>query len=666
MTTKRLPLLALVSALACSGGGSGEPSGPKTVASVSVAAPSTTVNVGQQVTLSFTAHDASGAAVAGKTAIWSSSATQFATVSSDGTVLGVAPGSVTITATVDGKAGSQPMTVTNPSGCAAASPLTLQVGEARLLTGADRANICLSTGTGASEYMLLAFNNSLDTTGKTATISIGATGTAQAFGAPASAALREPGPAALHRRPARNAAFDAELRRLETVELGAALRRTGRASAYERMRASAQERAETGRGALKGVVGVPAIGTLVTLNTRSNTACSNPTLNTGRVVAVSATAIIIADTLAPVGGFTTEEYAAFATTFDTLVFPLDTAAFGAPSDLDANGRVVIFFTQAVNQLTARGATSVIGGFFFARDLFPVAGNASLGLEPCAASNEAEMFYVPVVDPTEIYNQYFKNKATMQTDLLSSLAHEFEHLINAGRRAYINEADDFEKTWLNEGLAHLAEELLYFRISGLPLRSNLTLSQITASQQLVNAINSYQVDNFLRLGEYMKAPSAGSPYKTGDELATRGAAWQFLRYVGDQATGNENVVFKALVNSKANGMANLSAVVSPMFTGGISAALRSWALAQFLDDTGISTDPLLGYRTWNFRSVLTGQIGFTGFPLSTVPLLDGGSQNVVLPAGGALYMRFRVNAGVSGSVVPATLPAVVDLVLVRTQ
>ncbi|MDA1081456.1 MAG: Ig-like domain-containing protein [Gemmatimonadetes bacterium] len=663
---KRSALIVLALTLACSGG-STNPPGPKPVATVSVVAPSTTVLVGQRVEFSFAAFDASGGAVSGKSATWTSSAPEFAFVTSTGVVTGVAGGVTTITANVDGKTGSQLITVTTASeACSTTPPLALQLGEARVLSGAERSNICLLGGAPVNEYLLLAVNNSLDTTGKTLATSFSATGTAPAIGAPAALArLAAPGsPIKLQRRPGRDHAFDSRLRQTERTELGPRLRGGGRTAAYSRMRAAAVTRQSEGGGAsLKGVTGVPPVGTLVTLNTRSSSSCSNPTLNTGRVVAVGTSSIIIADTLAPAGGFTTAEYQGFATTFDTLVFPLDTAAFGAPSDLDANGRVVIFFTQAVNQLTAPGASSVIGGFFFARDLFPVAG--APGLQACPASNEAEMFYVPVVDPASVYNTQFKNKGTMLVDLLGTLAHEFEHLISAGRRAYVNNADDFESVWLSEGLAHLAEELLFFRISGLSTRADIALSQIN-NAAVVATTNAYLADNFLRLGEYLKAPDAFSPYANNDELATRGAAWQFLRYAIDLGPGNQNNYLRALVNAKTNGMANLAAVIGPLFPGGITTAFRSWALAQFVDNTGLTADPTLQFASWNFRSVLTNQIGFTGFPLKPRALVNGGTQSFTLQAGGAAYMRFRVNPGVAAFVLPVTLPAAVDLVLVRTQ
>ena len=213
---------------------------------------------------------------------------------------------------------------------------------------------------------------------------------------------------------------------------------------------------------------------------------------------------------------------------------------------------------------------------------------------------------------------------------------------------------------------MAEELLYFRISGLQKRSDLTLQQVVANPTLIAAINAYQLDNLLRLAEHLKAPETSSPYKDSEDLATRGATWQFLRYVVDLSPANENTYFRALVNAKTNGMANLTPVVAPLFAGGLPTAFRSWALAQYLDNSGLTTDPMLQFSSWNYRSVLTNQLGLTGYPLKPRILVEGAPQSFVLPAGGAGYMRFRVNGGASAAIVSSALPSAVDLVLVRTQ
>lgn len=108
-----LPLCTLALAVACGGGGDGGggPSGPAPVATVSVSAPSGDITVGGSAQLIATPKDASGNTVSGKTVTWATSNATIATVNASGLVTGVAPGGATITATADGKSGSQAVNV---------------------------------------------------------------------------------------------------------------------------------------------------------------------------------------------------------------------------------------------------------------------------------------------------------------------------------------------------------------------------------------------------------------------------------------------------------------------------------------------------------------------------------------------------------------------------
>lgn len=106
---KRYGLLAaaFVLALSACSAGDGPPATgeSKTVASVRVTAPADSVMAGQQMQLSATALDEAGAALAGRAMEWASSSVDVATVSASGLVSGVAPGSVTITASSGGQHG---------------------------------------------------------------------------------------------------------------------------------------------------------------------------------------------------------------------------------------------------------------------------------------------------------------------------------------------------------------------------------------------------------------------------------------------------------------------------------------------------------------------------------------------------------------------------------
>ena len=108
---------ALVLFAACSGGESatGTPTPPpppvSVVGAVVVSPASASVTVGSTVALAATVRDASGNEVSGKTVQWTSGNVAVATVSSSGTVTGLTAGTVTITASVDGKSGAASVVV---------------------------------------------------------------------------------------------------------------------------------------------------------------------------------------------------------------------------------------------------------------------------------------------------------------------------------------------------------------------------------------------------------------------------------------------------------------------------------------------------------------------------------------------------------------------------
>ena len=73
-----------------------------------------------------------------------------------------------------------------------------------------------------------------------------------------------------------------------------------------------------------------------------------------------------------------------------------------------------------------------------------------------------------------------------------------------------------------------------------------------SQAQIDIANDYQIQNFLRLEQYLKAPAVNSPYAPNDSLATRGATYQLLRYALDQSTGTNSSYLHALVSTSNTG------------------------------------------------------------------------------------------------------------------
>jgi len=525
----------------------------------------------------------------------------------------------------------------------AADPNTLATGGSMGLDNAGFA--CVRSEDAGAEYVLVA---SYGSPASTALVQVEATG--NGIVAPASSVTLPPSQAfALDQSAARAVAFETALRLRERSAIGSYVSgaRSWFASRSPAITAIARE------------------GDLTTVNVNAFDFCADPDLRTARVVAITNSAVILADTANPAGGFTDAEYRAFGVAMDTLVFPVDTTAFGAPMDIDGNGRVAILFTRAVNELTQRGSTSGVAlGFFYMRDLLP--RQSTLGA--CPGSNVREMFYLLVPDPTAVASDA-RSKSFVESVVVSTIAHEFQHLINASRRLYVTNAPSVnEEVWLNEGLSHIAEELVFYRASNLGPRQNIGASQLQTGSATRAAFETFLIGNFGRYLQFLRAPEVNSPIGSDDLLATRGATWAFLRYLADRAGATDGDLWYRLVNSQLTGVSNIEAAVSE--TGlTVLGALRDWSISVFADDNIPSGSVDFQQPSWNFVTGVPA-VGLT-FALTPAVLTNGLFRTFPLLAAGSSYMVFGVPQNqealiqVTGSA-GAPIPPGVRLLVMRTK
>jgi hypothetical protein len=256
-----------------------------------------------------------------------------------------------------------------------------------------------------------------------------------------------------------------------------------------------------------------------------------------------------------------------------------------------------------------------------------------------------------------------SKTFVSSITIATVAHELEHLINASRRVYVNQtADPFETTWLDEGLAHVAEELLFYARSGLAPRQDLDATRLRSTPTISAAFGDAGIDNFDRLSLFLEAPTRNSPYADNDSLETRGATWAFLRYAADRTAATaQETVWRRLVNSSTTGMANLQQV----FGTDLTALFRDWATTLLMDDVP-GADARYQFPSWNLRSVLAALDGAGAYPLMTTLLTGGASTTASITGGGAAYTRFAVGAGKTASITWEALPPTVTLSLVRLR
>lgn len=629
-----LATIALVVS-ACSDGGT-EPPPPPTI-TVSPAA--VTLRVGESYKLLLAFSDPGGQLTAADVG-WTTLDPAVAAVTLDGTVTGLQPGSAEIVAAAGGVADTSVVTVeagqviAPPPECSG-DPIRLARGEYEEFPGGNLLSLCLA---GGAEYVLVAANpagSSAETLFRGYGTTLPATPSVSSRTRPApTPALAE----MFRAGPPLDRAFETRLRQWERENLSPQLARS-----------------HVSRRSLQVSPEPEAVGDLLQLNTSAS--CSDLQTSVGRIEHIGEYAMVVADTANP-DGFSPEVYARFGALFDTLLYPVVTGAFGEPAGLENRSHIVIYYTRAVNELTPAESEGVVGGYFWSADLFPKTS--------CLASNEREMFYILAPDPDGEINENPRSVEYVERVTASTIAHELQHLINASRRLYVNDALDWEESWLNEGLSHIAEELVYYDQSGNQPGQNVDISRLRSSQQQVDAANLFALGNILRLDNYLRSTELEGPFQEDDDLATRGAAWQFLRYALDRQGGDEQTLLSQLVNSRTGGLENLEQVM------GINA--RAWfvddAVALFADDYVPGLGELHRFPSWDFRSILDYLNEDEGFVISSRDLPDRSIEEVRLEGWGAAYLRAGVQTGRTGQLVVGTETAPprdnLRFVLMRTR
>lgn len=670
----------------CGGGTDVQP--PATVARTGGDQQQGQVNAALSVPLSVRVTSTDGRPLQGVTVSWTvtagggsvspgASVTDENGVATTNWTLGPVPGQQSVRASIEG-GGSTTFAATATAALACGSNVVLNAGGICLASPERAANIDVSGGATGAEFVAIPYYDG-NLTRNAVTVSAIATGAMVAVGPPMPAVS-----------PASLATINGNATLMLRSDLGfeRALRRRERESL--RPLVSSGGLLSGGGARLSVTPGEPrltVVGDILTLNANAREACTNPDLRQGVVRKISQHAIWVEDTGNPPNGFTSADYDQLALAFDNHIWPTDIAAFGTPTDIDQNGKVIIFFTIRVNELTpANQPNSFVGGFFFSRDLFPKTASETVNgrtLSPCAGSNFAEMFYMLAPDPSPPPGSGRHQRTTQFVKDVSpgTIAHELQHLINGSRRLRIIPNSTWpEVVWMEEGLSHIAEELVYYKVTGFSPRRNLNRTDILATQPLIDALLSYQFANFGRLSTYLRTTHNQSPYGESpqsasgpppadwDDLETRGAIWSFLRWAADHRGNTDGDTWIRLASNPVVGVANLRDV----FGADIGGRLREWAAATYIDDApGVpQLDPTFIHPSWDFRTaLLTVSSNNNQFPLA-VRNIAGEQSIFTLVDGGAAYLRFGVASGATANVritmSGAQLPPGASVWFVRTK
>ncbi|HSJ14607.1 MAG TPA: IPT/TIG domain-containing protein [Longimicrobiales bacterium] len=339
-------------------------------------------------------------------------------------------------------------------------------------------------------------------------------------------------------------------------------------------------------------------------------------LVTAEVRAISLRAIIFVDLTAPAGGFTTADLQNFGQLFDDPIYPTVSGVFGAPSDIDANSRVIILLTPRVNALTPRGSTSYTAAYFYGCDL--------VSRTRCADTNSGEIFYSLVPDPQALFGDA-RSAADLLRNVPPVLAHEFQHMISFAQRA-----QSLDALWLSEAIAHSAEDLV---------------GDVFAQRGDATRARDFRRQNYLRAHRYL-SQVRNTSLLSGEEQGTvemRGGVWLLVRYLRGHFGGNQ--LLARLTQTTLSSTQNVTAQTGKPWTE----LLAGFGLALYADGAtelaGVSVPVRFTFPDFDPRTAITQEVGSYPLQLTTQTLGDGGITGE-LPSASSAYLRLDAPSGSS--------------------
>lgn len=238
----------------------------------------------------------------------------------------------------------------------------------------------------------------------------------------------------------------------------------------------------------------------------------------------------------------------------------DELLFGEPSDVNSDGHVVVLITLGVNRLGASGG-GIVTGYFYAGDLYR-------NVSAQGISNEMEILYILAPDSDgDESSEPISTSFAMDNLMPAVVPHEFQHAVSYNQHVLVNRGSA-ESNWMNEGLSHLAEDIVGY------------------GQE-----NPSRVSDFLEYPESVSLVASGSP-----DLAERGAEYLFLRYLYERAS-SPTAFLLALEDTNKTGEENLVQAFAGTDSdfNSWTTFMRRWGIAVALTNTGISSTEEFQYN-----------------------------------------------------------------------
>lgn len=293
----------------------------------------------------------------------------------------------------------------------------------------------------------------------------------------------------------------------------------------------------------------------------------------------------IADTFAKHCGF---ERKVFGTESSMMIDEYNYASIGMASKSDTGTLVNILLYDIGDDYSSSNASGVIG-YFSSKDYYVRRLSADGNTKPLRYSNEGKFFYIDApfcnYDSSATGSYKFGGTGGVSQTVISTLFHEFQHMINFGNKVIEGGVSD-NPSWHNEMLSMLAEDLMAQQL-GLDAKENVAANRIPLFNRAY--YNS-------GLTEYLK--------DTGKSIYSYSTAYAFGAWIAREYGGPAFIE-----NMSKNAKTGMDSITDAIYA-----------------TTGKSVSPLVLYKKFIqacvYRNTFAQTYGYPTLYKSTNSILDG--------------------------------------------
>jgi hypothetical protein len=409
----------------------------------------------------------------------------------------------------------------------------------------------------------------------------------------------------------------------------------------------------------------------------ASASCNDFVEITARVAYVGTKGIIYEDVAAPLAGQMDDKFTQLGQEFDTSMYPSDANNFGDPllTDVDTDN------DQHLNMVFTPVIPPALAGFVLSCDFFPRDTTNQV-------SNFGENFYARVPTVAGTVFDGTDNPIAFLRGIRPVIVHEVKHIAAFGARLENPNATSFEESWLEEGMAMVAEEVwardrVYTGAvwkGDMTYQSTLYCDVRPTTPSCIGA-PFVMFDHFSMLYSFLDLPGATSVFgRVSDgDFTFYGASWSFIRYNVDRYATSESAYLRGITSAVSTGLLNISqqSGADPV------QILGNWSLALYLDgNTAMAGNANVNFASWNTRDIFSGMnvdfsqpanfpkayplvpqlVTFGDFTVDNMGIHGGSFSPYDLLGQAGTTRTIGLSAGTSG----APAPVVFRLVVARIQ